>query len=266
MSPRPGALSMGLSRGSVSSASVAVRRVRDRPVGPIARFSNAFRAKYPTGSSVFYYGMYLVQDGLDYATFPRSSALTRDGSGLHIYNDIAATSSTFSTMATIVLVEDCGEAVVSPHHSPSAFLRRQIESGGARFVTTIGLASSSSRQSSSDYEEDDPGGDSGDDSGEQLAYSGPDEITSSHNQCTSGGENIGISYTVPSGYASNVTVTQCVDNGTTNECFSFTNQAPGSKHNVSIWIPGNGAPSISMGVVSHSGVQEGVGWTSLGGC
>ena len=250
--------------GVLSPASIGVRYVRANPLRPIATFDEALRAVYPPHSSIYYYGAFFVQDGPNYATFPQSSTLSRDATGLHVYNDVAGMTTTFSRFATVVLVADAGEAIVAPNQPLNPYLQLQIRAGDAHLVTITSTAQSTSRQAS--YVQMLPGEWDGGGGGSGTIPPNGNHITSSHVECTTGGENIGISYTVPNEYSENVTVTQCVDNGTTNECFTFTDQVPGSTHNVSVWIAGSGAPNISMGVVSSSGTREGIGWSNLGGC
>ena len=248
--------------GIVSPDSVGVRFVRDSPLRPVARFSRKLRAAYPTDSSVYYYGAFLVQDGGTYAAFPQSSTLYNDATGFHVYNDVARTTTAFSKSARVELIADAGETIVAPNQPLSPYLQSLVNAGQAHLVSGKGAVQSASRHSS-DFEDD-----IGDDGGGYASGYGSsgNQITSAHSQCTAGGENIGITYTVPNDYTENVTVTQCVDNGTTNECFTFTDQVPGSTHTVSVWIAGHGAPNISMGIVSHSSTQEGVGWAFLGAC
>jgi hypothetical protein len=262
-SMRPPALAPD-SDSILSAGSLNIAYVRKNALRPIARFDKMIRAAYPNGSSIYYYGAYLVQDGTDYALFPASSVLKRDTAGLHAYNDVAKSTRLFSRLATVALIADAGEAIVAPDQTPSPYLQAQIRAGQARLVATVG-ALSTSRRPSDETDENNGDGDDGSDEID-IVWDGGNQVSSSNNQCTSGGENIGISYTVPTGYSSNVTVTQCINNGTTNICVSFPNQVPGSTHNVSVWVAGSGPPSISMGVVSHGGTQEGVGWSSLGGC
>lgn len=252
--------------GTSSVESIGVVYLRNRHFRSIQHFDSALRAKSPAGSSVYYSGAYLVEDGTRAATFPQSSTLTRDASSLRVYNDVAKTTTAFTSAATVTVLADSVAWIVAANQPVDPYLRSQIAGGHAFLAGRIGISQSTTRRAS-DFEDEDDTDDGGD--GYDVAWTGNNEITSSNNQCLSGGENVGVSYTVPSGYSSNVTVTICVDNGTGgggNVCAAFTNQVPGSSHNVSVWVTGSGPPGISMGIVTKSGTQNGVGWSSLGGC
>jgi hypothetical protein len=241
-----------LGRELVPARSIEVIYVRTSALSPITHFTKSVEKRYPKGSQVFLSGMYLVQHGPNYAAFPQSSVLSRDATKLYVFNPVAKTTTALPRTAAITLVADAAETIIRPNQLMSADLQQQVQAGTARRAQTI--------------QEDD----CGDCYNPDLFPNTGDNwgaITSSNNQCTQGGENIGVSYTVPSGYNGNVTVTICVYNGTTNVCFYFNDQAPGSSHNVSMWVAGNGPPSMSMGTVTANGnVNDGVGSASLPGC
>ncbi len=246
--------------GVLSPDSIAVTYVRKN-----RRSMMHHGTVHPAGSKIYRYGTYLVQDGPNYETFPQSSTLYRDASGVHAYNDISGITIAFSRLAKVVLVADAVEHVVGPNEAISPYLQARIKAGQAQLVATTATFSISRHVSEFDQTNtvDDFG-----DGGYAIAWTGSNQIRSANNQCMGGGENIGITYTVPDEYVSNVTVTQCVDNGTPggNVCVPFRDQVPGSTHTVSIWVSGHGPPGISMGIQSRSGTKEGVGWAFLGGC
>jgi hypothetical protein len=87
-------------------------------------------------------------------------------------------------------------------------------------------------------------------------------ISSSHSECVQGGAEIGISFTVPSGYPGSVTVTLCSD-----ICYTFNNLAPGSTHNVSIYVQGAASDYFfSMGTIWNGEESYGDGSADTPGC
>jgi len=243
----------------------ATESVRVNPLPQFARSQAAFRRRFAAGSAIYDYGVYVVRDGDDGAVFPQNVTLRRAADGLHVFNPIAGTASSFSMAATVLLLTDGGEFVIPPGHSLNATLQSLLGSGSARQVGRIATQPPSSHARHGSSLEDDPYGGYDPYYGYDVAANGND-ISSSHNQCTTGGENVGVSFTLPSG-TSNATITMCINNGTTNICFYFQGMGAGS-HNVSMWIAGGGDINISMGQNDAAGnvVAEGIGWAFMDGC
>jgi hypothetical protein len=244
---------------------IAAESVRVNLLPQFARSQTAFRRRFAAGSAIYDYGVYVVRDGNDGAVFPQNVTLRRAADGLHVFNPIAGTTSSFSMAATVLRLTDGGEFVVPPGHSLDATLQSLLGSGSARQVGRITTQPPSSHARHGSSEEEDPYGSYDPYYGYQVAAN-PNDITSFHNQCTTGGENVGVSFTLPSG-TSNATITMCINNGTTNVCFYFRGMGAGA-HNVSMWIAGSGDINISMGENDAAGnvVKEGIGWADMAGC
>jgi hypothetical protein len=261
---------------------VQVMYVRRKPTKPIASFMRALRKRFAPGSAIYYYGQFLVLDGDNYATFPYSTSFRRDAHGLYALSDDRKFS--FSRAARLTYVADAGEVILRPDEGLSEDMQRQVSAGFARYIGELDndgrpqngsviedqpedsgdISDSTDSDVNDTDDQSDEGGGGGSGSGGQGQNNGA--IKSSNNQCQGSSENIGISYTVPSGYPSDVTVSLCVNNGSTDVCFYFQNQVPGSSHNVSFSIAGSGAPFVSMGVSYSGGQSNGIGSASMPGC
>jgi len=209
----------------------------------------------------------MIHDGMDYAMLPASATLSIDADGLYAYNSFTGATTSFSPSAAVTFVSDAGEFAIAQNQRLHPALQQLVDGGYARLVGKAEPShSTSDPRHTSSFDPLSFYGSGYYYGGIQVAANS-NIVTSSHNQCTTGGENIGVSFTVPSSYSGNVNVSICVNNGTTDVCYVFQNEAPGSSHNVSMWIAGSGGIGMSVGVQPIGGsMTNGLGWAQLSGC
>lgn len=187
----------------------------------------------------------IAYDG-DFQVLPASVAdVYRNAEGIHILNTITGHESIYPPSATVTeehtLVErQAGSKTVAFLGETCTTVDPAVEADKTQALAIVAPMLD--------------GGGNGDNTG---------AISSSHSQCVAGGAEVGISFTVPTGYPSNVTVTMC----TNQECYTFSNLAPGSSHNVSIYIEGASDDYFfSMGTIWNGEESYGIGSADTPGC
>lgn len=238
--------------------------------GPIVSFPE-FRSRFPTGTRVYSGDVYVVEDGSAADEIPVPIAqIHRTAKSIMVTNTNTGSTKVYHATANVIRERGSIEWALPPTQPMPNILRRWIACGDARLLIVVPTSHTGGhRHTLEDIPPDRSGGDpvggSGGNGGDDGGSGTPGgDITSTDDQCMSGGENLGWTVNVPSQYAG-ATMNICAQNSVNSVCFTWQNVSPGL-HNVSAYLPGSGQASFSLGFIYGDNQAEGVGWGSDPGC